>query len=186
MSIALLSGMTLTEFLDWEERQELAYEFNGLQPEAMTGGTHNHAAIQAMLITALGTRLRGTPCRVFGSHLQVLVDGSVRYPDAMIRCGRADATATFIDDPVVVFEIVSPSTEPVDRIIKSAEYRNAPSIQAYVMLQQDFVGATVLRRTRRVNFGRLTPMARARPSASPAIGIDLPVDELYEGLDLPA
>ena len=45
MSVALQKGMTLAEFLDWEERQELRYEFDGFQPVAMTGGTLRHEAI---------------------------------------------------------------------------------------------------------------------------------------------
>jgi hypothetical protein len=48
--------MTLAQFLDWEDRQELRYEFDGFQPIAMTGGTQAHAAIQVSLITALNRR----------------------------------------------------------------------------------------------------------------------------------
>ena len=49
MSVALQKGMTLAEFLDWEERQELRYEFDGFQPVAMTGGTLRHEAIGGTL-----------------------------------------------------------------------------------------------------------------------------------------
>ncbi len=183
MSIALRSGMTMAEFLAWEERQELLYEFDGHEPHAMTGGTLNHAAIQAALITSLSNRLRDSACRVFGSHLKVSVDGSIRYPDAMVLCTRGGGKATVVDDPVVVFEIVSPSTERVDRIVKNAEYRNTPSVQAYVLLQQDFIGATVFRRA-----GDLWTADTYGEGATidvSAIGIGLPINELYEGLDLP-
>ena len=61
MNVALRVPMTLAEFLDWEDRQELRYEFDGLQPIAMTGGTRAHAAIQGNLAVALKTRLRGKP-----------------------------------------------------------------------------------------------------------------------------
>ena len=182
MSVALRSGMTVAEFLAWEERQELRFEFDGFEPHAMTGGTLNHAAIQASLIRIVGNRLAGSGCRVFGSHLKAAVDGSIRYPDAMVVCTRADGKATVIEDPVVVFEIVSPSIERVDRIVKSAEYRNTASVQAYVMLQQDFIGATVFRRTG--DLWAADTYGEGATIALPAIGIDLPIDELYEGLDL--
>lgn len=56
MNVALRKAMNLAEFLDWEERQDLhlRYEFDGLRPNAMTGGAYNHALIQGNLITALG------------------------------------------------------------------------------------------------------------------------------------
>ena len=181
MSVAL-RGMTVMEFLAWEERQELRYEFDGFEPHAMTGGTVNHAAIQAMLIRVVGNRLAGSACRVFGSHLKISVDGSIRYPDAIVVCTPAAGKATVVDDPVVVFEIVSPSTERVDRIVKSAEYRNTPSVQAYVLLQQDFMGATVFRRAGDIwtadTYGEGETLGLA------PIGIELQIDELYEGLDL--
>jgi Uma2 family endonuclease len=59
------------EFLAWEDRQPLRYEFDGVQPIAMTGGTWAHAAIQRNLAIALGTRLRGKPCQYIGNDLKI-------------------------------------------------------------------------------------------------------------------
>jgi hypothetical protein len=61
MDVALRKPMSLSEFLDWEERQELRYEFDGVQPTAMTGGTYNHALIQGNLITAHGSGCAANP-----------------------------------------------------------------------------------------------------------------------------
>jgi len=52
------------QFLAWEERQPLRYEFDGFQPVAMTGGTIAHEAIGGTLRALLRERLRGKPCRV--------------------------------------------------------------------------------------------------------------------------
>ena len=93
MSLAVRKPMTLAEFLEWEERQPLRYEFDGMGPVAMTGGTAGHADIQANLAAALRTRLRGKPCRFYGSDLKFQVaQGHVRYPDGMVLCsvGRPD------------------------------------------------------------------------------------------------
>src|SRR5271170_1506998 len=87
MNLALRRPMTLAEFLAWEERQPLRYEFDGVGPVAMTGGTAGHADIQANLAAALRTRLRGNPCRFYGSDLKFQVaQGHVRYPDGMVVC----------------------------------------------------------------------------------------------------
>ena len=85
MNLALRKSMTLAEFLEWEERQPLRYEFDGVGPVAMVGGTAGHADIQANLAAALRTRLRGKPCRFYGSDLKFQVaDGQVRYPHGMV------------------------------------------------------------------------------------------------------
>ena len=66
MSQALRKPMTLEEFLAWEERQELRYEFDGFEPVAMTGGTDEHEGIGGNLKTLLSVALRGKPCRARG------------------------------------------------------------------------------------------------------------------------
>ena len=78
--------MTKEEFLAWEERQELRYEFDGFQPVAMTGGTYEHDAIQVNTVRALGNRLQGQPCRIHGSSIEFEVMGRVRYLDAFATC----------------------------------------------------------------------------------------------------
>lgn len=78
--------MTLAAFLAWEERQERKYEFDGFAPVAMTGGTQGHNGIALTLTRMLRARLRGKPCRPYGSNRKVEVTGSVRYLDAVVVC----------------------------------------------------------------------------------------------------
>ena len=96
MNVVLRKPMTLEAFLAWEERQELRYEFDGSQPDAMTGGTFTHAAIQRNLIMALGNRLRGKPCQALGSELKIAVAGSIRYPDGFVVCRRSPVTRPWL------------------------------------------------------------------------------------------
>ena len=86
MNVVLRRPMTLPEFLVWEERQELRYEFDGSRPVAMTGGTYEHDAIQVNLVRSLGNRLAGKPCRAHGNSLKIEVMGSIRYSDAFVTC----------------------------------------------------------------------------------------------------
>jgi Uma2 family endonuclease len=173
--------MTLAEFLEWEERQELRYEFDGVGPVAMTGGTFGHSAIQRNLAYALTGRLRGKPCQFVGSDLKFqVVEGHIRYPDGMILCSRIDRAATVVLDPVVVFEILSPSTTRTDRLVKAREYQATPSVQRYVMLEQDSIGATVYARSRDSWTHEI--LIADSVLVLPEIGIELPLAELYEGL----
>ena len=122
MNLAVRKPMSLAEFLEWEERQELRYEFDGVEPSAMTGGSAAHADIQANLATAFRNRMRGKPCKFYGSDLKILVaDNSIRYPDGMVVCSPVAPNATAVRDPVIIFEVLSPSTAAKDRIVKARE-----------------------------------------------------------------
>lgn len=141
---ASLKPLTLDEFLAWEQTQPVRYEFDGTQPVAMTGGTIAADRVARRLLRALDRRLR-PPCEAFGENVKVLPAGRVRYPDVKVACGEFDPAGDSVD-PVVVFEVLSPTTEMTDRRVKSAEYASIPSVMAYVLLAQDRPAATVLRR----------------------------------------
>jgi Uma2 family endonuclease len=181
MNLALRKPMTLAEFLAWEERQPLRYEFDGIGPVAMTGGTAGHAQIQRNLAFALTARLRGKPCQFFGSDLKTQVaEGHIRYPDGMVLCSPVDRTTTVVRDPVIVFEVLSPSTARNDRIVKAREYQATPSVKRYVMLEQDGVGATVYARSGDAWTHEI--LIADSVLVLPEIGLELPLVELYEGI----
>jgi len=181
MNLALGKPMTLAEFLEWEEGQPLRYEFDGVGPVAMTGGTYGHSTIQRNLAFALTGRLRGKPCQFQGSDLKIQVgDGHIRYPDGMIVCSPIDRTATVVHEPVVVFEVLSPSTAAKDRIVKAREYQATPSIRRYVMLEQDSVGATIYARSGETWTHEI--LVADSILALPEIGVSLPLAEFYEGI----
>jgi hypothetical protein len=118
--------MTLEQFLDWEERQEAKYEFNGFEPVLIGGGTEEQAEIQANILIALGSRLQGYRCRVLGSDLKIKVMERIRYPDAFVVRSPRERGRTVVTDPVIVFEIVSDSTQHSDLVEKNDEYRETP------------------------------------------------------------
>ena len=176
--------MSLAEFLAWEEGQELRYEFDGFHPVAMTGGTAGHSRLQRNLVLSVGGRLRGRPCELHGRELKIEVAGSIRYPDAFVVCTPVAANATVVRDPVVVFEVLSPSTASTDRITKNREYAATPSFRRYVMLEQDRIAATVFARIEDEWRGYLVDAADTLHL--PEIGLEFPLAELYEGLELAA
>jgi Uma2 family endonuclease len=184
MTIALGKPWTLEQFLAWEERQDLRYEFDGAQTVAMTGGTVAHETIKRNLIGILYAALRGKRCSPFGSDLKIRTQTGIRYPDAFVTCSPMDPRATVAPDPVVIFEILSPSTAGVDRIVKNREYQLIASVRRYVMLEQDRVAATVFERQGDDWVGHI--LTDDAMLAMPEIEIELPLGELYEGLDLSA
>lgn len=183
MNVALRRPLSLDDFLGWERRQELRYEFDGVQAVAMTGGTIEHSAIATNLVVALQSRLRGGPCRAFRSDVKIIVAGRVRYPDAVVTCSPPARGTDIIPNPVIVFEVLSPSTASVDRIEKNEEYRATPSIQRYVMLEQTRQAATVFARAGEDWAGHV--LTGAALLAMPEIGVELPLAELYVDVEFP-
>jgi Uma2 family endonuclease len=182
MNVGLRTPMTLQGFRAGEERQELRCEFDGVQPIAMTGGIAAHSAIQTNLITALQTRLRGKPCQPHGSPLKIQVVGHIRYPDAFIVCMPLPPQRTVVTEPVVVFEILSPSSTGTDMIIKNAEYRATPSLKRYVILEQTSPAAMVFYHTGEdwVSELLIGPEAVLR---LPDAALEIPLAEIYPDVD---
>jgi Uma2 family endonuclease len=180
MSIPLHKPMSLEAFLAWEEQQELRWEFDGIEPVAVTGGTSEHSAIQRNLSIAIGGRLRGKPRQLYTADLKVLVAGSIRYPDALVVCPPLPRGTLVVTEPVVVFEVLSPDTASTDVGIKNEEYRDTPSVQRYVMLAQDRQLATVFARVGDDWVGHI--VSGDAILGMPEIGIEVPLTELYEGV----
>jgi Uma2 family endonuclease len=178
---AALKPMTVEEFLAWEERQELRYEFDGLRAVAMTGGTVAHEVIGQNLRTELAIRLRGSGCVVLGPNTKIEVAGRIRYPDALIVCSPLDRKATVITDPIMVFEVLSDSTAHIDYFEKLREYTATPSIQRYVILDQDRIAATVF--VRDADRMVVQTVVRGDTLGLPEIDVEIPVDDLYRGVE---
>jgi Uma2 family endonuclease len=173
--------MTLETFLDWERRQEARFEFDGVGPVAMNGGTWAHWVIQSNLMNLLMNGLKGQKCRPCGAGMKVrTVKGRIRYPDAFVVCSPVKPDADIVDDPVIVFEILSPSTASVDLFDKNHEYRETPSVQRYVILEQAGPGATVFSRQGDDWVGAL--QIGDTTLELPEIGLSLPLMTLYAGV----
>jgi len=182
MTGAMRKPMTIEAFLEWEAAQPLRYEFDGHRAIAMTGGTANHAYIQRNLAISIGSRLRGRPCRFVGNDLKIEVGGRVRYPDGFVFCGPAAGTIRCVTDPVVIFEVLSEATARTDLETKNHEYAATPSVCRYVVLAQDEIRATMFERLDGDWIGHL--LTADSVIAMPEIGIEVPLAELYEGVEL--
>ncbi|MBV8242730.1 MAG: Uma2 family endonuclease [Hyphomicrobiales bacterium] len=181
MTLALHRPMTLAEFLEWEERQPVRYEFDGVGPVAMVGGTVRHAAVQRNLAIAVGGRLRGKPCQFLGSDLKIQTEEDhARYPDGIVICSPLTGGETIVQAPVVIFEVLSPSTTRTDRFVKAREYQGMPSVQRYVMLEQDSINAVVYARAGDAWTHEI--LVSDSILALPEIEVELPLAELYEGI----
>jgi Uma2 family endonuclease len=186
MNMVLQRPWTAEQFLTWAARQEGRYEFDGIRPVAMTGGSADHSRIALNIQAALRSRLRGTPCSSFGPDLAVRTVGEkVRSPDGLITCTKFTDTARVAPDVVVIFEVLSPDSGRRDRIVKLQEYAAVPSIRRYVILEYLTKGILVLHRARGEDPWTALGLTADDILPIPEVGIEIPVAEFYEDVDLP-
>lgn len=169
-------------FLAWAEGQDARHEFVDGRITAMTGGSVRHSGIALNVAVALSRRLAGTPCRPFGSDLAVRTRNEpvrLRFPDVSVVCNaRAGRLAV---DPVVIVEVLSPSTEAEDRSVKLLEYLALASLRHVVLITQDVARAEVYTPTE--DGHRCTVhTGEAATLRLPDLGVELPLSEVYAGL----
>ena len=183
---ARVPTMTRDQFFDWAEAQDARYEFDGFHPLAMTGGNLNHNRIAFNIHASLRGRLRGGRCEPLGLDAGVATVGdTVRYPDGVVTCSPTNGASRLVPNPVVVFEVVSPTSGHMDRIVKLREYAAVNSIRRYVIVESASAGLTVNERQAAGQRWTVTSATADDLLPLPEIGIEIPVAELYEGVDFP-
>jgi Uma2 family endonuclease len=177
--------MTRDEFLTWVEAQPIRYEFDGFEPVAMVGSSVNHNRIVRNIHASLRTRLRGSGCEPFGPDDGLPTIGDIiRYPDAFISCTKVHGESRVVEGAVIVFEVLSPGNSATDRIIKVREYLAVASVHTYVIVEQNFIGATLLQR--HDDTWTATTLTVDDTLRLHRPDIEIAMSELYEGVDLPS
>lgn len=183
MSASARIVWTQQDFLHWADGQDGRYEFDGFQPVAMTGGTVRHNLIYVNILVALRARLSLGRCIPLGPDTGVATVGTaVRYPDALITCSPFKGMDKTIDGAVAVFEVISPGSDRIDRIVKVREYAAVPSILRYIIVESDSVGATLLRRADGSAPWTATTLTDVDMLPLPEAGIEVPLAEFYAGI----
>lgn len=167
------------------ESTDVKHEYIAGQVFAMSGGSYEHSLITANLARALGNRLGGSPCVVLSSDMRIRIEtaDACVYPDVSVLCGEPifhDARRDVLTNPVLIAEVLSPSTEAYDRGGKFALYRQLPSLRHYLLVAQDQIAVDVF--TRQPD-GRWVLDAYTDPDAEmllEALDCRLSVRELYD------
>ena len=129
------------QFLQMDFGPDIKAELDNGVIRIMAGGTAAHARMQANTMLALGIALRGSGCRAYGPDMGLRIHGmSIRYPDISVYCGKDseifDSQKAFTD-PVVLVEVLSPSTVALDQGTKLNEYRDLPSVQTILLIDSE-------------------------------------------------
>ena len=176
--------MSLDEFLAWEREQPERYEYAGGVVTMMTGASLVHVTITMNIAFALRQSLRGSGCRPFTNDAKVLAGDSVRYPDITVTCTPFGGKDDIVPDPIVVIEVISPSTERDDRGRKKFDYFATPSIQQYAIVEQDARRVDLYTRSGDRWTDEIVEGDAALTLSS--IGVEITLDAIYEDTEFDA
>jgi Uma2 family endonuclease len=176
--------MTFEEYLEFVEHSPLRYEYVNGVVHAMSGGSVAHGLVTGRLLSVVGTYLRGGPCEVFSSSVDLEIRSDtdeINYiPDLMVACNPAEWTEKSIRNPRLVAEVLSPSTRHIDEREKATNYRRVDSIEEILLLEQSQPKITAFRRA-----ARWRPQIYSGTDAVlelRSIGLSVPLAQIYEGV----
>lgn len=183
MSEHAIRAMTAEEFLDWSLTQPLRYELVDGMPMAMAGAKRRHDRIVMKLHSLLDQRLAGHRCLPFTADTAVRIpSGNIRRPDAGIDCGTYDDEAMSADAPLLVVEVLSPSTRDFDMFGKLDEYKTVPSLRHIILIDPDTPQAYHWSRAEDLTWRHTLLEGLDAAITIPDIPCTLDLATLYEGL----
>ena len=187
MAVDTLKRLTVEKYLEHERRAETRSEYLDGEVFAMTGASFRHNLLVANVLVALASRLRGGSCQAVANDQRVHIPttGLFTYPDVVVVCGEPeflDAEVDTLLNPTLIVEVLSKSTADYDRGGKFAHYRALPSLREYLVLAQERAHAE---HSVRQGDGRWLLAETDDPAAAlrlEAIGCELPLGAVYEGV----
>ena len=186
-----LKRISPVEYLELDRIAAIRSEYYFGEIIAMSGGTESHNLIGSNINRQAGNALELRPCRVYTSDMRVrTTTGVYTYPDVTIVCGKPqleDERKDVLLNPLVIIEVLSPSTANYDRGAKFDNYRSIPSLQTYVIVAQDQPAIDCYHR-QPDNRGWLLTIARGLNAVIqiPAANFELSLSRVYANVEFPA
>jgi len=179
---------TAEQYLEMDRKAERRSEYVDGEIMEMAGASREHNRITINIGSALLVQLRGSSCEPFTTDLRVKgrATGAYLFPDVVVGCAPLEFEDEALDillDPVVIMEVLSPTTEKDDRSWKFAHYRRLETLTDYIMLSQ--YQPFVEHYTRGADDKWVLTDLRG-PAAVlrlPSIGCDLPMPVIYERVE---
>ena len=177
--------MTLEDFLAWEVEQPERWEFFNGEAFMMAGGSDVHNVVTGNVYMALRIGLQHTRCNVFMSdvRLRLAAADDLFYPDVFVTCSDADRARRQVkEDPELIAEVLSPSTEAYDRGDKFAAYRRFAGLKTVLFLSQDRAQVECYTRAEGGHWILSEASGESARLALPAFGFELALADLYRDL----
>lgn len=186
-ALSATGDVSVEAYLDLDAASQQRLELFRGHVYTMMSASGTHVVVQANLARMCGNALRGKERRFLGENAKVVVErsGSGYHPDGTIVCPLrfSNEKARVVENPRVVFEILSPGTERFDRRDKFDDYALVPSIQEIVLIETDLARVEVHERREDGWLRRVYLTGTA--ALIPSIDVELPLAELYEDVAFP-
>lgn len=167
-------GISEDEYLEGELESDIRHEYIDGQVYAMVGASRNHNRITRNVSGKLWLSLQQHKCESFASDMKVKVGSKYFYPDIIVDCGFDESDYT--ESPLILVEVLSPTTNRIDRTLKRNSYIRISSLQEYVLIEQDYVYVEVSRRS---NGWKAEHYFMGDAVILESINVTLPVEEIY-------
>jgi Uma2 family endonuclease len=143
----LKTKIGVDEYLEGEKFSQIKREFVNGEVYAMAGASDRHYRISMNLAAKLDAHLENSDCEVFMAEMKLKADeDAFYYPDVFVACDENPKDAYFREYPILIIEVISPSTRQTDRREKLRAYQQIPSVQEYVIIEQDKIHLEIHRR----------------------------------------
>jgi Uma2 family endonuclease len=131
--------MRADEYLAWEATQQERHEYWDGEVVSMAGGTKKHNRVSFNSSKVLDAALTGRDCEVYITDVKVQVQANRKYfyPDVVVTCDERDQDTQLVQYPCLIVEVLSPSTEAVDRGAKFTYYRRFTTLCEYILIQPE-------------------------------------------------
>ncbi len=139
-------GLTAAEYLDWERLQPFRHECIDGAIYAMSGASANHGRIVQNCARLLGNHLQNSPCEPFSSDMKLRVNDNFYYPDLLVTCAGDNPDDYYRTQPILLIEVLSPSTRRHDKGHKRMIYQSIPSLREFLFIEQTLVEIELCRR----------------------------------------
>ena len=140
------SFITEQEYLQGEPLADTRHEYVDGEVYAMAGASRNHQRLVGNVHTAFNRHLADKPCEPFASELKVKAEHCFFYPDLAVVCDDEQGDDYYTEQPTLIVEVLSKTTRRFDKTLKFEAYKRLPSLQEYVLIEQDHVEIQVYRR----------------------------------------
>jgi Uma2 family endonuclease len=180
---------SLTEYFALEEAGDARFEYWDGDLVCMSGGSRAHGIISINVVVSLANRLRGAGCRPFGADMAILTPTlpPYRYPDASVVCGKLQTQHVNVLDaivnPVVIVEVLSPSTRALDEGQKFEAYKAITTFREYLLVEQGEPRVTRYARQPDGSWSREDVAALDSILTLESVGCSIPLRDIYEGVD---
>ncbi len=176
LAIKTTDLISVEDYLTGELNSDVKHELIDGCVYAMAGASANHERISGNIYRKFGNHLENKPCEPFGSDMKLRINANFFYPDVMVDCHFDNSEPYFTETPIIIVEVLSKSTRKKDTTLKLLSYINIPSLQEYVLIEQDFVDVQVFRRSEN---WLVRHYFLGDEVTFESIGLTLPVEDIY-------